>query len=96
MNREAELEAQVYRMGNQIKELTEDKSEASPCNDCTLTARVAELEARGVPTYHEAYAFVSKWLWESRERKSGGMAWQSEHCEDAAQMIVQFLKDRLT
>lgn len=44
MNREAELEAQVYRMGNQIKELTEDKSEASPCNECTLTARVAELE----------------------------------------------------
>jgi hypothetical protein len=48
------------------------------------------------PTYQEARAFVSEWLFESKDRKSGGMPWQSEHCEDAAQMIVQFFNDRAT
>lgn len=51
-------------------------------------------EPKPIPTYQEARAFVSNWLFESRDRKSGGMSWQSEHCEDAAQMIVQFFKDR--
>ena len=40
------VEADNKDLRARVAELTEDKSEASPCNECTLTVRVAELEAR--------------------------------------------------
>ena len=35
---------EVNALRARVAELTEDKSEASPCNDCALHARVKDLE----------------------------------------------------
>jgi len=61
-NREAELEGQVYRMGNQIKELTEDLLAAHNAHEGTMRdlieayERIAVLE-QGLKEITEGYRF---------------------------------------